>query len=81
VLFIIPLHQVHHNATTLEQIDGLAIGELVRERGDAAIGINGKEFGRLLLVGGESEFLDIVGKATSRDISVRFFTEYSGGSS
>jgi len=69
VLLIVPLDQVHHNAATLEQIDRLAIGELVRDRGDATIGVDGEKLGRFLFVGGEGKFLDVVREAMSRDVS------------
>jgi len=69
VLLIVPLDQVHHNAATLEQIDGLAIGEFVRDCGNATIGVDGEELGRFLFVGGEGKFLDVVGEAMSRDVS------------
>jgi len=77
VLFIVPLNQVHHNAATLEQIDHLAIGELVRDRGDATVGVDGEKLGRFLLVGGEGELLDVVREAMSRDVSDEFSIERS----
>jgi hypothetical protein len=49
VLGIVALDQVLHDASRLEQVDGLAISELVGQGGYAAIGVDGKE--PILLLG------------------------------
>jgi hypothetical protein len=43
VLRIIPLDKVLHDAAALKQTDGIAIGEFVCQRGDAAIGVDLQE--------------------------------------
>lgn len=57
---IIALNQVLHNASRLEQVDGLAISELVGQRRDTAIRIDGEEPVFLLCVLADLDLLNLV---------------------
>lgn len=62
VLRIVALNQVLHDASRLEQVDGLSVSELVSQCRDAAIGIDRKEPVFLLRVLADIDLLDFVGK-------------------
>ena len=65
VLGVVTLNEILHDASRLEQVDGLAIGELVGQGRNAAIGVDGEEPVLLLRVLGNIDLLNLVGKTTA----------------
>ena len=64
VLCVVTLNEILHDAARLEQVDGLAIGELVGQSRNAAVGVDGKEPVLLLSVLADIDLLNLVGKTT-----------------
>jgi hypothetical protein len=64
VLRVIAINQVLHDASRLEEIDRVAIGEGVGQGGNAAIGINRTEPGLFLGVFADVDFVDFVGETS-----------------
>lgn len=66
MLAIIPIDEVLHNAPALENANRLAIGELIRQSRDAAVGIDLQEPGFFLCVLLERDFGHLVRETSSR---------------
>lgn len=64
VLGVVSLHEVLHDASRLEQVDGLTIGEFIGQGRDAAIRVDGKEPVLLLCVLADIDLLNLVGNTT-----------------
>jgi hypothetical protein len=65
VFRVIPIYQVLHNASRLEEINGLAISESVGQGGNSTIGVDGAEPRLLLCVFADVDFVNFVGKASN----------------
>ena len=63
VLGIVALNKVQHDASRLEQVDRLTVGELVSHCRNSAIGVDGEEPVFLLRVFADVDLLDLVRKA------------------
>lgn len=71
VLGVVALNKVLHDAARFEQVDGFAIGKLVGQSRNAAIGVDGKEPVFLLSVLADIDLLNLVGKTTTFSKAVR----------
>lgn len=60
VILVVARDQILHDGARLEEIDRLAVGEGVRQGGDASIGIHGEEPRLLLGVFADINLLDLV---------------------
>ncbi len=63
VLGIVAFNQILHDTARLKQIDGLAIGELVCQGWNAAIGVDGEKPILLLCVLADVDLLDLIREA------------------